>query len=70
MDLLQGIEDLSIEPFIPELAIEACVVTVFPRTARFNNLRSETISPVPSLNVYHRSGGPEIPTSYRVLNVN
>lgn len=34
LGLLQGIEDLAVEPFIPEFTIEALVVAVFPRTAR------------------------------------
>jgi hypothetical protein len=42
LGLLQGIEDLAIEPFIPEFTVEAFVVTVFPRTARFNKERLDT----------------------------
>ena len=42
LGLLQGIEDLAVEPFIPEFTIEALVVTVFPGTARFNKERLDT----------------------------
>jgi len=36
LGLLQSIEDLSIEEFIPQFAIKALFVTVFSGTARFN----------------------------------
>jgi len=39
LGLFQGIEDLTVEPFITEFAIEALDVTVFPRAARFNKER-------------------------------
>jgi len=34
--LLKYIEDLTIRQLIPELTIKALIVTVLPRTARFN----------------------------------
>jgi hypothetical protein len=34
LGLLQGIEDLAVEPVIPEFTIEALVVTVLPGTTR------------------------------------
>jgi len=36
LGLLQGVEDLAVEQFIPQLAIEALVVPVLPGTAWFN----------------------------------
>jgi len=39
LGLFQGIEDLTVEPFITEFAIEALDVTVFPRAARLNKER-------------------------------
>ncbi len=32
----QSVEDFSVQTFIPEFAVEALTVTIFPRTPRFN----------------------------------
>ena len=34
--LLQGLEDFSIEAFVPQLAVEALTVAVLPRASGFN----------------------------------
>ncbi len=39
LGLLQGVEDLSIQQLIPELAVEALVVAVLPRASGFNEER-------------------------------
>ena len=44
MRLLQGVENLPVEQFITQLPIEALVVTVLPRTARFNVDRFDSYS--------------------------
>jgi hypothetical protein len=36
LSFFQGIEDLTIQQFIPELTIKALIATVLPRTAWFN----------------------------------
>jgi hypothetical protein len=36
LDLLLGVENLPVEQLTTQLLIEALVVTVLPRTARFN----------------------------------
>jgi hypothetical protein len=36
LGLLQGVENLPVEQLIPQLSIEAFVVTVLPTTAGFN----------------------------------
>ena len=50
LGLLQGIEDLSVEQLIPELPVEALVVTVLPGTARFNveRLNTNLAQPLPN----------------------
>jgi hypothetical protein len=42
LGLLQGIENLPVEQLITQLPIEALVVTVLPRTARFNAERFDS----------------------------
>src|SRR5277367_5427182 len=45
--LLQRIEDLSVQKLIPQLAIEALAVPVFPRTPGLDVKRSRAHSPQP-----------------------
>jgi hypothetical protein len=44
LGLLQGVENLPVEQLIPQFPIEALVVTVLPRTARFNKERFDSYS--------------------------
>jgi hypothetical protein len=44
LGLLQGIENLPVEQLITQLPIEALVVTVLPRTTRFNIERFDPYS--------------------------
>jgi len=43
LSFFQGIEDLTIQQFIPELTIKALIITVLPRTAWFNIERPDTL---------------------------
>ena len=36
LDLLERVEDLAIQQFVPELTVEAFVVAVLPRASRFD----------------------------------
>ncbi len=47
--LLQAVEDLAVEQFVPELAVEALAVAVLPRAARLNEqrVRADLREPVP-----------------------
>ena len=44
LGLLQGVENLPVEQLIPQFPVEALVVTVLPRTARFNIERLDSYS--------------------------
>jgi hypothetical protein len=44
LGLFQGVENLPVEQLITQLPIEAFVVTVLPRTARFNVERFDSYS--------------------------
>jgi hypothetical protein len=41
----QGIKEFAIEQFIPQFAIKALIVTVFPGTSRFNKKCSDMTCP-------------------------
>ena len=44
LGLLQGVENLPVEQLITQLPIKALIVTVLPRTARFNVERFDSYS--------------------------
>ena len=46
--LRQRVEDLAVQELVPQLAVEALVVAVLPRTARFDEERLHTESGQPS----------------------
>ncbi len=45
--LVQGVEDLTVQELVPQLAVEALVVAVLPWTARFDEQRLHTESGQP-----------------------
>ncbi len=45
--LLEGVEDLPVEEFVPQLAVEALVVAVLPRAAQLDEQRLRSDPPQP-----------------------
>src|SRR5580658_2385650 len=54
----QAVENLPIQQFIPQLPIEALNVSIFPRTARFNEQRFHAYLVSHSLTVVAVNSGP------------